>query len=370
MQDQDLARLTQRTDLTNLDLQSSEITDDGLAHLGKLISLKRLHLGHTRVTAAGLRHLAQLKNLTDLDLTGSQVVPEDAVEHLKRMTSLRWLDLRMLRGRSIPTYFQAIDELKAAMPNVSFHPLGLRPYLVPARSIGGVSEKASTGSDELGDGGSLPDYVLAELFEDQMPVIEEYGQHYGETFGLSYLLCGIRRCGVVDKVPGHFFVATKFLHIFRMPLLPLDTCLYRKDRDWDLGFPISLSFKSVSFGWIRGLLGLVAAVALVVVLEAVVFSSDQPEFLVRVTIALVVLLACGGLHAATKLAARPTLEQAERLARKLRLSFDKIREVRKIVETRRWSSELPVSELVHCAKCSRKIAATTRICPRCETRQF
>ncbi len=127
MRDEDLARLVERPNLTNLDLQSSEITDDGLAHLATATSLERLHLGHTQVTAAGLRHLVGLKNLTDLDLTGSQVVLEDAVEHLKKMTSLRWLDLRMLRGRSIPTYLDAIDELKAVLPNVSFHHLGLRP---------------------------------------------------------------------------------------------------------------------------------------------------------------------------------------------------------------------------------------------------
>lgn len=370
MRNEDLARLSQRTDLTELDVQSSEITDDGLAHLANLSSLKRLHLGHTQVTAAGLRHLTGLKNLTDLDLSGSQVVLEDAVEHLKKMTSLRWLDLRMLRGRSIPTYFEAIDELKAALPNVCFHPLGLRPYMVPRRSIGNASGKADDGCAEADADEDATDYVLAELFEDQMPVVEEYGQYYGETFGLSYLLCGIRRCGVVDKVPGYFFVATEFLHLFRIPLLPTDSYLYRKDGDWDLAFPVAMSFKSVLIGWARGLLGVVAAIALIVLVEAVVFSSSETGALARAVIAVVAILVCGGLHAVTKLAAKPTAEQAERLARKLRLPAESIHEIREIVDAGRWSEQLPPSELVHCAKCNREIATTTRICPRCETRQF
>ena len=371
MQDKDLARLAQRPDLTNLDLQSSEITDAGLAHLANLNSLKRLHLGHTQVTAAGLRHLVGLDNLTDLDLTGSQVVLEDAVEHLKKMPSLRWLDLRMLRGRSIPTHFDAIDELKAALPNVSFHHLGLRPYLLPARRTERASgTSAAAGSRETDSNAAPPEYVLADLFEDQMPVVEEYGQYYGEKSGLSYLLCGIRRCGVVDKVPGHFFVATEFLHLFRIPLLPTDTYLYRKDSDWDLGFSIPLSFKSVLYGWVRGLLGLTVPIALLVVFEAAVFSSEIPGFLLRVIIGLVVLLTCGGLYAVTKIAARPTLQRAEKLARKLRMPIERFRQVQQIVKAGRWSGDSPASELVHCAQCGREIAATTRVCPRCETRQF
>ena len=352
-----------------MDLQGSEISDDALAHLANLPYLKRLHLGHTQVTAAGLRHLVGLKNLADLDLSGSQVVLEDAIVHLKKLTGLRWLDLRLLRGRSIGSYIEAIDELKASLPSISFHELGLRPYLVQFRNIAARPEEAGETTDELTEN-AAPDYVFADVFEDQMPVIEEHGQYYEERSGLLYFFCGIRRCGVVDKVPGYFFVATVFLHVFRVPPFPLDTYLYRRDGNWEVGFPISPSLKSVLIGWANGLLGLVSVIALLILVEAVIFASGEPGFLTQTTVSLVVLLVCGGLFAFTRLKARPTPVRAEQLARKLRMPSEQVRKVREIVETGRWSQAFQGPELVRCANCSREIAATTRICPRCEMRQF
>ena len=61
--------------------------------IGKITSLTRLHLGWTSVTADGLRHLCGLVNLTDLDLTGTSIRIEDAVQHLQKLSNLKWLDL-------------------------------------------------------------------------------------------------------------------------------------------------------------------------------------------------------------------------------------------------------------------------------------
>jgi len=74
---------------------------------------------------------------------------------------------------------------------------------------------------------------------------------------------GTRLYGRVDVVPGLFCVATKFLHIFWIPVLPLGNqiVLAETDRGWR-GVPFGLSGKSVLAGYMRGLLiggGLLAA---------------------------------------------------------------------------------------------------------------
>jgi hypothetical protein len=58
--------------LEELSLGGSSVTDPGLAHLHGLRSLRWLSLSTTGITDEGLRHIAGLSNLTDLNLISSE----------------------------------------------------------------------------------------------------------------------------------------------------------------------------------------------------------------------------------------------------------------------------------------------------------
>jgi Leucine rich repeat len=121
--DNDLSQLKLLRELRNLDLQDSHITNDALVHLSGMDSLERIHLGHTKVTSEGLRHFAGLTKLAALDLTGTLVVLDNAVEHLKQFPNLRWLDLRMTPRTK--TSAAALAELMRELPDLQFHPAGV-----------------------------------------------------------------------------------------------------------------------------------------------------------------------------------------------------------------------------------------------------
>jgi hypothetical protein len=76
------------------------------------------------------------------------------------------------------------------------------------------------------------------------------------------LIAGTRFCGKVDQVPGHFYVATLFAHLWWLPLAPLRSCLVFEDhaREDDQDSAVSLryqvirlplSWKSLLFAYLR-----------------------------------------------------------------------------------------------------------------------
>lgn len=68
--------------------------------------------------------------------------------------------------------------------------------------------------------------------------------------------------GKVDTVPGLCHVATKFGHLWYIPLIPTGSwiVLSQDGNGWQ-GMPIGMSFKSIVMGWLRGALvvGMLAA---------------------------------------------------------------------------------------------------------------
>lgn len=69
------------------------------------------------------------------------------------------------------------------------------------------------------------------------------------------IVFGTRLYGLVHLVPGRFHVATRFFHLFFIPLIPLRTWIVVRESgdSWE-GTPTSLSIKSVLFAWIRAAL--------------------------------------------------------------------------------------------------------------------
>jgi len=67
------------------------------------------------------------------------------------------------------------------------------------------------------------------------------------------IVFGKRLYGKVDLVPGLFYVATNFVHIWYVPLVPLGSNLIiHEDKEGWQGMPLGLSFKSFLVAWLRG----------------------------------------------------------------------------------------------------------------------
>ena len=92
--DAGLAHLSKMPNLRYLMLWGN-FTDAGLAHLKNVAFLQILHLGSLeRITNAGLAHLSELPNLENLCLYWADGITDDGVAQLKKMGSLRKLDIK------------------------------------------------------------------------------------------------------------------------------------------------------------------------------------------------------------------------------------------------------------------------------------
>ena len=90
--DEGLVHLKELGQLKLLHVHETKVTDAGLVHLEELTNLQRLDIGQTQVTDAGLAHLKGLTNLKGLNLNWTKVT-DDGLVHLKGMNNLEWLNL-------------------------------------------------------------------------------------------------------------------------------------------------------------------------------------------------------------------------------------------------------------------------------------
>jgi hypothetical protein len=87
------------------------------------------------------------------------------------------------------------------------------------------------------------------------------------------IVWGSKIMGKVDVVPGLFHVATKFGHIYYIPLIPTATfVVLSQDSTNFRGVPIGLSAKSILVAWLRTGLFLAAMIATCV---TAVFAGDK-----------------------------------------------------------------------------------------------
>lgn len=97
-------------DLEWLNLNRTQTADDGLANLRCLDGLQVLYLDGTRVTDAGMKHLCKLPALRELWLNDTQVGDEG----LDQLRHLATLQLVMLGGTSVSD--DAIARLHCSLP--------------------------------------------------------------------------------------------------------------------------------------------------------------------------------------------------------------------------------------------------------------
>ena len=91
--DEDLARLKHFSQLTDVSLEQTQISDAGLQHLAALPRLEWLNLYRTNLGNQGLASLANIQSLQHLPIGETQVT-DDGLHHLKAMSQLVYLGLR------------------------------------------------------------------------------------------------------------------------------------------------------------------------------------------------------------------------------------------------------------------------------------
>ena len=91
--DQGLARLTPLTNLRRLRIGRTKVTEAGLAHLKAMPLIARLELADLPVTNAGLDALQGMSRLKSLDLSGTKI-DDDALAALAKLPTLTELNVR------------------------------------------------------------------------------------------------------------------------------------------------------------------------------------------------------------------------------------------------------------------------------------
>jgi hypothetical protein len=95
-----------------------------------------------------------------------------------------------------------------------------------------------------------------------------------EGEGLMFITFGTRNYGKVDRVPGLFYVVTRFVHVMFIPLLPLESyvILDTPGGKGQRGLRIPMSVKSMLMAWLRG-----ACITAAVICAFVLLANILPE---------------------------------------------------------------------------------------------
>jgi internalin A len=112
--DDGLANLAGLTNLVTLNLEGTQITDAGLINLERLTKIETLYLPDNRITDAGLSHLTGLAKLSRLCLLRDTQVTDSGLRHIKRIPNLSSLDLRGTQATSA-----GVKELQEALPGLT-----------------------------------------------------------------------------------------------------------------------------------------------------------------------------------------------------------------------------------------------------------
>jgi Leucine Rich repeat len=113
--DAGLTHLSGLTRLSSLTLDSSRVTDLGLSHLEGLTKLAGLYLDRTQITDAGLSHLVGLTKLVVLSVNDTHVTDAGLV-HLKGLTKLAYFNLRDTQVTDA-----GMESLKQALPTLKVY---------------------------------------------------------------------------------------------------------------------------------------------------------------------------------------------------------------------------------------------------------
>jgi hypothetical protein len=125
--------------------------------------------------------------------------------------------------------------------------------------------------------------------------------------------------GWVDRVPGLFYVKTRFFHIWWFPLVPKESWVVADDGQDQDGYRIPLCWKSVIVAWSRYFLGFMFMCAGLGIF--LIFAGDPQQMklkkppLVVAGCVLALMAAVASLYALTYWWARPSEDRAFQLAK-------------------------------------------------------
>lgn len=158
-----------QSNLTQLDLDSTKLTDAELKHLKGLTNLRSLRLSRTQVTDAGLEHLKGMTELSSLYLYET-VVSDAGLENLKGLTKLKFL---MLKRTNVTD--AGAKKLQQALPDclISHSPLNPR-----SAQIGVLAGRWSV---EFANGVKQ----TCEIREDETASVVEPGRTSGGQVGVQ-----------------------------------------------------------------------------------------------------------------------------------------------------------------------------------------
>ncbi len=126
LKDAGLAVLCGVSRLETLDLQGTEITNDGLCELKKLASLKYLRLKENpQLTNLCILHLKQIRNLGDLQIQETGI-DQDGLDRLAGMTSLQRIVLSVYEGNFI---YEGLLKLSLTLPGCTILAKGHGEFL-------------------------------------------------------------------------------------------------------------------------------------------------------------------------------------------------------------------------------------------------
>lgn len=215
---------------------------------------------------------------------------------------------------------------------------------------------------------------------DRIPILPESefilseGDVEEEFCGLAGAVpfyCGTRRFGIVDHVPGLFYVATIFYHIYGIPLVPLRSYLFYFGRSvlgGEITVPIWLSAKSVLMAWTRLVLAVLGAVLFITTIGALLSLFINQAGIRFLYGSVPTLVACVVGMKLTRVFEKSSPGRAEKLALKIGFDPDAASQIRTLVEDGVPLDQRADTDVIPCPNCGREIAVTTRVCPRCEYR--
>jgi hypothetical protein len=110
------------------------------------------------------------------------------------------------------------------------------------------------------------------------------------------IVWGSNMYGRCDEVPGMFHVATRFGHLWYLPLIPMGSYLvYRSEGRSFQGMPIGFHFKSFAMAWLRT--GMVVGAIVFTVMAIAMACEQRPHHPTMWWIPALMAVACGALGA-------------------------------------------------------------------------
>lgn len=168
-----------------------------------------------------------------------------------------------------------------------------------------------------------------------------------------HIVWGTALYGKTDEVPQLCHVATRFGHVYHVPLVPLESyAVFSQDETGICGMALPLSYKSIFVAWLRT--GIVFAAAAAFFLSAIQFVQHRPAW----GMGLMLLCAAGVcLHYATyhiSWLTRATYERARQIATHcdfnpmsllmIEVAYGRLTAHQADVQLQRWQAEAAAAE--------------------------